>query len=111
MPPPNHVSSRLRHDPARALGKRALASNIHSGSDSDPDSLFLPADDDDLQWEPAELKEDDEDKLGWDASASNVSGSNSGTLWRLLICSRTSHSETPFGMLRAFLQNVTMAQP
>jgi len=80
MPPPNHVSSRLRHDPARALGKRALASNIHSGPDSDPDSLFLPADNDDRQWEPAELKEDNGDMLGWDASANNVSSSNLGTL-------------------------------
>ncbi|KAL8723761.1 MAG: hypothetical protein Q9225_000056 [Loekoesia sp. 1 TL-2023] len=38
----------------------------------DPESLFLPADLDDRQWDEANY-EDEEDTLGWDASANNVS--------------------------------------
>ncbi|SLM35461.1 dna repair protein rad9 [Lasallia pustulata] len=40
----------------------------------DPESLFLPAgDDDDRQWDEKNYNEDEEDTLGWDASAEHVS--------------------------------------
>lgn len=39
----------------------------------DPESLFLPHDDDDRQWDEKNYEHADEDMLGWDASADNVS--------------------------------------
>jgi len=45
----------------------------------DPESLFLPHDDDDRQWDEKNYGDADEDMLGWDVSADNVSG------WRLWI--------------------------
>lgn len=40
----------------------------------DPESLFLPHDDDDRQWDEKNYEDADEDMLGWDVSADNVSG-------------------------------------
>lgn len=110
MRPPNPISSRLRHRPARALGKRASVSNVYSGTDADPDSLFLPVDDDDRQWEPAELRDDDEDILGWDASADNVNGYSLEGFGAIADSFRTSPSGAPSGMLRVVLHCPTMAQ-
>ena len=39
----------------------------------DPESLFLPDDDDDCQWNEKNYGEADEDMVGWDVSADNVS--------------------------------------
>ncbi|KAL8635037.1 MAG: hypothetical protein Q9228_007432, partial [Teloschistes exilis] len=49
----------------------------------DPESLFLPAGDDDQQWEETNY-DDDEDVLGWDASANQASQDQLHTLPRLM---------------------------
>ena len=60
------------------LGSRRTESVVqHDRRDESAasESLFVPAaEDDDQQWEPAEVNQEDEAMLGWDASANNVSG-------------------------------------
>lgn len=54
--------------------KTALAAQPENTRDeSGSDSLFVPAaEDEDQRWEPADIRQDEEAMLGWDASASIV---------------------------------------
>jgi cell cycle checkpoint control protein RAD9A len=70
MPPPAKPASRR---PVRKLGQNenSASSQLRQQQEEDPDSLFVPAGEEDHRWEPANY-ENDEETLGWDASASNV---------------------------------------
>lgn len=72
MPPPAIPSSRTS---ARRLRQPGLAKPSPSPkpAEPDPESLFVPAEEEDRRWDPVEYR-DDEDTLGWDASAENVRG-------------------------------------
>lgn len=84
MPPPSQPASRSF---TRAPSNQPVPGNFQPESLSqrstrpspplpkaslDPESLFLPAGDDDQQWDETNY-DDDEDVLGWDASANQVS--------------------------------------
>ena len=71
MPPPAKPAPRR---PVRKLGQNEnnAASQLRQQPEEDPDSLFVPTGEEDRRWEPADY-ENDEETLGWDASASNVS--------------------------------------
>ncbi|KAL8687731.1 MAG: hypothetical protein Q9218_006182 [Villophora microphyllina] len=83
MPPPSQPASRTF---ARALPSQPVPGSFQRESLSqksarpsppppkaslDPESLFLPTGDDDQQWDETNY-DDDEDVLGWDASANQV---------------------------------------
>jgi cell cycle checkpoint control protein RAD9A len=70
MPPPAKPSPRR---PVRRLGQNEspAASQLRQQQEDDPESLFVPAGEEDRRWDPADY-ENDEETLGWDASASNV---------------------------------------
>lgn len=71
MPPPQRPIT--RSNLARSVNSNDQSSKmVRLNADPDPDSLFLPEDDDN-QWEPLDQREEQEDTLGWDASAENVS--------------------------------------
>lgn len=49
------------------------------------DSLFFPDPDDDQRWDPVGYDDEDEEPLGWDASADNVRSLLDYCFWNLLI--------------------------
>lgn len=63
MPPPQR--------PATGSATFGQLNETNNRADPDPDSLFLP-DDDDQQWGPLDQRGEDEDMLGWDATANDV---------------------------------------
>lgn len=72
MPPPIEPAS-------RSFGREAASQRPRRPSPPppqaslDPESLFLPAgDNDDRRWDEKNYDEDEEDTLGWDASADHV---------------------------------------
>jgi cell cycle checkpoint control protein RAD9A len=70
MPPPAIPNTRK---PVRKLGQN----DTNGGSrtvqqDDNDDSLFVPLEEEDQRWDPADY-ENDEETLAWDASANNVS--------------------------------------
>jgi cell cycle checkpoint control protein RAD9A len=68
MPPPVQPAS--RRDGSARLGSRQASSAVqHRSGRHDPDSLFIPDDEDDEAWAPMDL--DKEETLGWDASANH----------------------------------------
>ena len=71
MPPPTQPASRsFTREPPSQRPQRP--SPPPPKASLDPESLFLPAaDDDDRQWDERNY-DDDQDTLGWDASADNV---------------------------------------
>lgn len=83
MAPPSQPASRSfqqfpqTKSPNRSLPRKELNQKLSKPSPPppkaslDPESLFLPADTDDKQWDEANYEE--EETLGWDASASSVS--------------------------------------
>ncbi|KAL8995462.1 MAG: hypothetical protein Q9169_004803 [Polycauliona sp. 2 TL-2023] len=84
MPPPSQAASRsFAKAPQTQKGSETQHSESLSQRTSrpsppppkaslDPESLFLPAGDDDRQWDETNY-EDEEDTLGWDASGNHVS--------------------------------------
>lgn len=73
MPPPAAPNARR---PVRKLGQNGPQAGKRKADEQDQesDSLFVPREDDDREdrrWDPAEY-ENDEETLGWDASANNV---------------------------------------
>jgi cell cycle checkpoint control protein RAD9A len=81
MPPPAVPNSRK---PVRKLGQK----DVNGGSktaqqDDNDDSLFVPLEEEDRRWDPADY-ENDEETLAWDASANNVSKFR---IWRHTFCS------------------------
>jgi cell cycle checkpoint control protein RAD9A len=73
MPPPAVPAARTSaRTPARRLGNSGAAKKAPSPRSNSPESesLFV-GQDDDAQWDPADSR-DDEETLGWDASAENV---------------------------------------
>ena len=56
----------------RPLGSRKAQAFEQSDLGHESESLFIPADDDEQRWEPAEPGDEDGDMLDWDASADNV---------------------------------------
>lgn len=74
MPPPQRPATRsAAPNQAHRLGNRTMSSEQTATSDKDPESLFLPQDDD-QQWDPMAEQDDNagEDMLGWDASVDHV---------------------------------------
>ncbi len=70
MPPPTQPASRsFTREPPSQRPQRP--SPPPPKASLDPESLFLPAADDDRQWDERNY-DDDQDTLGWDASADNV---------------------------------------
>ena len=86
MPPPvvpvSRASTRRLRNPGSA--KRATPPRP---ADPDPESLFIPADEEDNRWDPVDYR-NDEETLGWDASADDVS------LERLLPHTKLTSSQT-----------------
>ncbi|RDI88972.1 hypothetical protein Vi05172_g1006 [Venturia inaequalis] len=71
MPPPVKPAPRR---PVRKLGQNenGPSSQFRQQIEEDPDSLFVPAAEEDRRWEPMEYDDDnDEEAMVWDASASN----------------------------------------
>ncbi|KAL9025332.1 MAG: hypothetical protein Q9196_005823 [Gyalolechia fulgens] len=95
MPPPSQPASRSFQRPLQTESSEGrLQQGLLSQKPSrpsppppkaslDPESLFLPADADDRQWDEANYEE--EETLGWDANATNVSGSSSDSSSELLL--------------------------
>ena len=74
MPPPIEPASRSFARESASQRPRRPSPPPPQAS-LDPESLFLPAgDDDDRRWDEKNYDEDEEDTLGWDASADHVSG-------------------------------------
>lgn len=70
MPPPNNLAFRnILRDTANQAQRKP--SPPPASANLDPDSLFLPAEDD-QRWDEPNYGDEDEDTLGWDASADNV---------------------------------------
>jgi cell cycle checkpoint control protein RAD9A len=53
----------------------ATTAETETDPDPDPDSLFMPGGDDDQTWDPPNYDNDEEEMLGWDASAENPNAS------------------------------------
>lgn len=73
MPPPVKPAPRR---PVRKLGQNenGASSQFRQQVEEDPDSLFVPAAEEDRRWDPTEYdNNNDEEAMVWDASASNVS--------------------------------------
>jgi cell cycle checkpoint control protein RAD9A len=64
MPPPTVPAS--RRSTRRLSGSRRAAS---PKPQPDPESLFVNQDEDDARWEPLNYNQEEEEMLGWDASA------------------------------------------
>lgn len=85
MPPPSQPASRIvqqftqtelnSETSQRGSSSQKLSkpSPLPLKASLDPESLFLPANDDDAQWDEANYEDKEEETLRWDASASNVS--------------------------------------
>ncbi|QDS75670.1 hypothetical protein FKW77_007473 [Venturia effusa] len=74
MPPPAKPAPRR---PVRKLGQNenGPSSQFRQQTEEDPDSLFVPAAEEDRRWEPMEYDNDnDEEAMVWDASASHDDG-------------------------------------
>lgn len=71
MPPPAARQSSTPSQ-ARRLGSRQMVNAVRTDPAENPESLFLP-EDDDSRWDPQEDRGEDDDMLAWDASADNVS--------------------------------------
>jgi len=74
MPPP--AAPNLRSN-ARSFGKnvnKASSQQATAPSQDESETLFVPVEEDDRAWEPADYHEDQEEMLGWDASADNDAG-------------------------------------
>jgi cell cycle checkpoint control protein RAD9A len=71
MPPPVVPASRASPRRLRNPGS-AKRATPPKPADPDPESLFIPADEEDNRWDPVDYR-DDEETLGWDASADDVS--------------------------------------
>lgn len=69
MPPPQFPASRSIGRPTG--NQEGPSASVRTNADPDPDSLFIP-NDDDRQWDPNDQTEETEDTLGWDPSADNV---------------------------------------
>lgn len=70
-PPPRSVAPSVVWQDSRAPALRPSPPPPRPTLDSD--SLFLPDDDEDRRWDPSTYDDDDEEILGWDASADAVS--------------------------------------
>lgn len=76
MPPPN-VRNSFRDAAQPSLSKSDSRDSVPAPSASiNPDSLFIPADDEDQQWDEPNFGEE-ADIVTWDNTAENVSASNS----------------------------------
>ena len=106
MPPPQRPASRTTTETTRRLGSRAENQPFHSQPDPDPESLFLP-DEDDRQWEPVENL-DAEDMLGWDASLENVSFNWQHRLFKILIYLRIHRPMGLFVIVKILLYRFVM---
>jgi cell cycle checkpoint control protein RAD9A len=70
MPPPAIPNTRK---PVRKLGQKDPSGGSKTAQqDDNDDSLFVPLQEEDRRWDPADY-ENDEETLAWDASANNVS--------------------------------------
>lgn len=57
------------------------ASQATTTSDRDPESLFMPRDDDDeTRWDPPNYEEEEAEELGWDVNADIVSSADDGEM-------------------------------
>lgn len=72
MLPPLRTPGRPESRSAETLGGRSERIPSDFGVNRDSEPLFVTRDDDDRQWEPQESRDDDNEILGWDASADNV---------------------------------------
>ncbi|OCK79277.1 hypothetical protein K432DRAFT_330472 [Lepidopterella palustris CBS 459.81] len=72
MPPPAVPASRASN---RRLRKPGSAKRVISPkpAEADPDSLFVPADEEDHRWDPVDYR-NSEETLGWDASGDSDAG-------------------------------------
>jgi cell cycle checkpoint control protein RAD9A len=69
MPPPAIPNAR---NSVRKLGRKEVNDGPKTAQSDDDDTLFMPAEEEDRRWDPADY-ENDEEALAWDASANNVS--------------------------------------
>ncbi|OJD28936.1 dna repair protein rad9 [Diplodia corticola] len=70
MPPPAAPVSRASNKQRRApIGSATRPSQQKMHANEDEESLFVPYGDEDARWDPAGYGDDDEETLGWDASA------------------------------------------
>lgn len=100
MPPPARPEARRN---PQSLGKRTSTSSS-TGTESqaqESDSLFVPADDGDRQWDPQDLA-DNEESVGWDASEDNVLHSMHMDCLGLADCHRQMLSVLGYGTLVAY---------
>jgi cell cycle checkpoint control protein RAD9A len=71
MPPPSRAA-------APSISRESSKAKVRRPSPPPPqpslqsESLFFPDPDDDQRWDPADYDDEDEEPLGWDASANNV---------------------------------------
>jgi cell cycle checkpoint control protein RAD9A len=89
MPPPARPDTRRN---PRSLGRRESTSTSKS-SDSqaqESDSLFVPMEEEDRQWDPPNL-DDNEEMLGWDASENHVRVCNF-----IIVCARLTATDQLF---------------
>lgn len=73
-PPPKPVTMSALRERRLLIASNRLPSQATTASDRDPESLFMPRDDEEeRQWDPLEFEEQEaEEKLGWDANAEIV---------------------------------------
>ncbi|KAK4956090.1 hypothetical protein LTR66_013395 [Elasticomyces elasticus] len=74
MPPPNRPRLGTAQNQAKALSLPSQESAEPTKVDRNQasDSLFISQDEDDRRWDPPEIAEENDEMLGWDASADNV---------------------------------------
>jgi len=97
MPPPAAPNPRSS---ARSFGNnvtKASSQQAQAQPQDESETLFVPMEEDDRAWEPANYQEDQEEMLGWDASADNDAGlhpafRDTGTM------ARTETQEVPEGI-------------
>ncbi|TKA71141.1 hypothetical protein B0A49_02884 [Cryomyces minteri] len=73
MAPPPQPSSRSSAHQFRQQSKAPRPPSAQH-SDPDPESLFVPPGEEDRRWDPTEYRSEEDDMLGWDASADNDIG-------------------------------------
>lgn len=76
MPPPAKPVARKRAN--GRLGQKEAAPDQQKGGElsrEDSDSLFVPAGEEDVGWDPTDY-DDDEESMGWDANVNNASIAN-----------------------------------
>ncbi|KAK5000370.1 hypothetical protein LTR28_013095, partial [Elasticomyces elasticus] len=76
MPPPNRPRLGTAQNQAKALSLPSQESAEPTKVDRNQasDSLFISQDEDDRRWDPPEIAEENDEMLGWDASADNDAG-------------------------------------